>query len=229
MERYKGEYRIGSTRLRGWDYANPGYYFVTICVKNRETVFGKIENSRMILSPAGEIAQSEWLRTALIRKNVQLDVFQVMPDHFHCIILITHRMDGGNGCGCRNTVHYCRSTVHRGSTIVHRGSAIAQSFKFAQSNIKPQSNQEPPKILCPEQYIRMGFSSTYRNKFGPQKKNLSSIIGGYKSVTTVNIRKHDPQFQWQSLFDDRVIRTIGELNRIRQYIKNNPKNWKKRI
>jgi len=65
------------------------------------------------------------------------------------------------------------------------------------------------------------------NKFGPQSKNLASIIRGFKIGVTKFIHEHDVDFTWQPRFHDRIIRNEGELNRIRQYIKDNPNNWRK--
>ncbi|MCF6147846.1 MAG: hypothetical protein E3K37_04220 [Candidatus Kuenenia sp.] len=62
--------------------------------------------------------------------------------------------------------------------------------------------------------------------FGPQSKNLASIVRGYKTGvkkwTTIN----NFSFQWQSRFHERIIRNEPELNKIRKYIINNPLNWK---
>jgi REP element-mobilizing transposase RayT len=77
-----------SVRLRDYDYAQEGLYFVTVCVQNRECLFGKITDSKMILNEMGEIASNEWLKTAELRKNVQLHNFVVMPNHFHAIVEI---------------------------------------------------------------------------------------------------------------------------------------------
>lgn len=49
-ELYQEKYRIKSTRLPHWDYSNPGYYFVTTCVKNRECIFGGVVGDGMILN-----------------------------------------------------------------------------------------------------------------------------------------------------------------------------------
>ena len=68
----------------------------------------------------------------------------------------------------------------------------------------------------------------YKNKFGPQSKNLSSIIRGIKSVITVYSKKTIQEFSWQPRYFDHIIRTIPELNRIRKYIKENPQNWDKK-
>jgi len=35
-DKFKNKYRIETTRLNGWDYGKNGYYFVTICTKDRD-------------------------------------------------------------------------------------------------------------------------------------------------------------------------------------------------
>lgn len=75
-----------SIRLKGYDYSQPGMYFITVAVKNRKCVLGKIVNNEMILSELGKIVQSEWLNIPTRFTNVQLDEFIVMPNHFHGII-----------------------------------------------------------------------------------------------------------------------------------------------
>jgi putative transposase len=69
----------------------------------------------------------------------------------------------------------------------------------------------------------------YKNKFGPQSKNLSSIIRGIKSVITVYSKKTNQEFSWQPKYFDHIIRTKPELYRIRKYIKDNPQNWDKNV
>ena len=69
------------------------------------------------------------------------------------------------------------------------------------------------------------------NKLWPQKNNLSSIVWWLKSTITKQIKgyyinnKLDKTFWWQERFYDRIIRNKDELNKIRQYITDNPKNW----
>ena len=59
---FKNKYRIPSARLPGWDYTNPGGYFVTICTKDREQYFGSVKNGIMHLNAAGKIAFEYWSR-----------------------------------------------------------------------------------------------------------------------------------------------------------------------
>ncbi|MGB4957871.1 MAG: hypothetical protein WBO36_00260, partial [Saprospiraceae bacterium] len=77
-----------SIRLKGYDYAQAGLYFVTMCVQDKVCLFGHIENGEMILNEAGKIAHEEWQNTTQIRNNIALHDFIVMPNHFHAIIEI---------------------------------------------------------------------------------------------------------------------------------------------
>ena len=64
-----------------------------------------------------------------------------------------------------------------------------------------------------------------KNKFGPQSKNLGSIIRGFKGSVTTFARQNKILFDWQSLFHDHIIRNDNELFKIKRYIQNNVKNW----
>jgi len=44
-----------SLRLPGFDYSQEGAYFVTICVKGRQSLFGKIIDNEMDLNEFGKI------------------------------------------------------------------------------------------------------------------------------------------------------------------------------
>jgi REP element-mobilizing transposase RayT len=90
MTGYKNRFQKGSRRLQGYDYGSDGVYFITICTKVRHHFFGEIENGQMSLSLAGHIVQNEWLKTPDIRKtmDIRLDEYQIMPNHFHCIVII---------------------------------------------------------------------------------------------------------------------------------------------
>ncbi len=88
MTKFKDKYRIESTRLAGWDYSAPGWYFVTICTAWRALSLGEVVDGQMQLSPAGQIVAEEWLRTPQVRSDVALDEWVVMPNHVHGIIVI---------------------------------------------------------------------------------------------------------------------------------------------
>lgn len=84
-----------SIRLKGYDYSQAGLYFVTICCQDRICRFGKIENGEMILNPNGEIAHNEWIKLSERFPNMELDAFQIMPNHIHGIILLKNPVGAG--------------------------------------------------------------------------------------------------------------------------------------
>lgn len=65
----------------------------------------------------------------------------------------------------------------------------------------------------------------YHSHISPKSGDLSSIIRTYKGAVTRTVHRLGHEFQWQKSYHDHVIRA-GEEERIRQYILNNPKNWK---
>lgn len=88
MTLYKNKYRVESARLHEWDYSTPWWYYVTICTKDMKHWFGKVHGGKMILNSIGKIIHEEWKRTEEVRQNVELDYYQIMPNHFHGIIII---------------------------------------------------------------------------------------------------------------------------------------------
>ncbi|MCD6596332.1 MAG: transposase [Bacteroidales bacterium] len=83
-----------SIRLKGYDYSRPGTYFVTLCVHERKCLFGDIIDEKICLNEYGEIVQTEWLKSSEIRKEIELDVYQIMPNHFHGIVMIQNNDRG---------------------------------------------------------------------------------------------------------------------------------------
>ncbi len=85
MQKYRNRKSI---RLKRYDYSSPGYYFITICVKDRKRVLGKIKNGKIILFQIGKIANECWRSIPFHFKNVVLGYFIIMPDHIHGILII---------------------------------------------------------------------------------------------------------------------------------------------
>ena len=80
-----------SPRLQGYDYAQSGAYFVTICTHQRQNIFGDIINGTMVLSDLGQIASLRWESIPQHYPDLELDAFVIMPNHIHGIVCI---MDG---------------------------------------------------------------------------------------------------------------------------------------
>lgn len=111
MTLYQGK-RVESTRLPGWDYRTSGWYFVTICARNHACIFGTVENARVRLSASGRIANEEWRTLAAHYFDVTTDVFVVMPNHVHFILVL------------RGSHRYSRNIEVRFEPAVHRKSGM---------------------------------------------------------------------------------------------------------
>lgn len=83
-------YRKDTIRLKNWNYGWKGTYFITMVTKNRNCYFGWLVEDKVKLNALGKCLANEWLKTAEIRKpmNIKLGAFVVMPDHFHAIVSI---------------------------------------------------------------------------------------------------------------------------------------------
>jgi len=86
-ERKRGQRR--SIRWAGRDYAQAGWYFVTICTADRQNPLGRIEGAEMRLSQMGQVAEGCWQAIPDHFAGVALDAFIVMPNHVHGIIVIS--------------------------------------------------------------------------------------------------------------------------------------------
>lgn len=164
-----------SIRLKGYDYSRAGAYFVTICTHNKECLFGSVMDENMVLNDFGRMVDVEWLKTAEIRKNVVLDGYVIMPNHFHGIFLITEN---------------------------NSGKARLATTKYNVS-------------------IKMEFGK-------PKPGSLPVIVGSFKSAVTrqINLVRGTPGKEvWQRNYYEHIIRNPDELNRIREYIINNPLKW----
>lgn len=160
MPRDSRSHQRRSLRLQGYDYSQPGTYFVTMCVHKGECVLGEIFNGEVYLTDLGRVASEYWKFIPLHFPDVYIDTFVVMPNHVHAIINIS---------GCRGGV--------------------------------------TPPLLTP---------------------TLSQIIAYYKYQTTKQINQIRHQIGksfWQRSFYDHIVRNDEDLQRIRNYIVNNPLKW----
>nr|MBC7245035.1 transposase [Chloroflexota bacterium] len=220
---FQGKYRVPSARLKGWDYTSSGLYFVTICTKERIPFLGDIVNGEMHLSSIGEIVAEEWRKTEQIRPNVILDAWVIMPNHMHAIIGIT-----------AVTVE----TPQRDLVSVETPQRDLVSVETPQRDLvsveTPQrdlvSVETPQRDLVsvetPQRGVSTATTTTTTSVPRLPPNSLGSIIGQFKSVCTKRIWAmgwHD--FAWQARFYDHIIRHEVSLQRIRQYIVENPSQW----
>ena len=207
-------HRRRSIRLPGYDYSQPGAYFVTIVAQDRLCLFGEVADGVMRLNGAGRLVVEAWEWLATRYPYVELDVSVVMPNHLHGIIVLTDEgMEGVDGRG--------------GSGGGSRG-----------------GSRTAPTGRCDqrEHGVGGGVGAIGRDDHGSQtadtvsssigggkgRKTLGRLVGAFKTVSTkrINIVRGSPgEILWQRNYYERVIRNDRELNLIREYIEGNPAKW----
>lgn len=207
MKKFQNKYRIASARAPFWDYAWNAAYFVTLCTKNRLCWFGNVADGNMVLSPIGHIANSCWYEIPNHFPFVELGAHIIMPNHVHGIVIIDKPHDGNDAPNAPN--------VPQSPNVETQD--IASLQQAPPSNPSDASERpEPPKPSELDQP---------KNQFGPQSKNLASIVRGFKIGVTKNARQINPGFQWQPLYHDHIIRNDAAFQHISNYILNNPAKW----
>ncbi len=88
MTLFRSQYRVETARFADWDYRSGGWYFITLCTKDKECSLGSMAGGKIVLSPAGTIAEREISSIAKHHSNVWIDISVVMPNHVHAIIVI---------------------------------------------------------------------------------------------------------------------------------------------
>ncbi len=213
LNKFQSKYRIPSSRMQNWDYGWNGAYFVTICTDHRICFFGEIRNHEMNLSEIGEMARRYWLEIPKHFPFVILDAFVIMPNHVHGIVMIEKPYSG-----------------HCNDTIVNQNggkfkNVETQNFASLHSLTPPLLSLTPPLSSLTPPLSSSEPIKKSKNQFGPQSQNLGSIIRGYKTGVKKYSTMNNIEFAWQPRFHDHVIRYQDSLNRIRNYIINNPANW----
>ena len=201
MKKFRNKYRTESVRAKWWDYGRNGAYFITICTKNRECVFGEIENDGVRLLPLGVIANICWHEIPHHTKHVELGEFIVMPNHVHGIIMLNkpfndNHADDDPEISIPNSVE----TLH--ATSLRNGDATS----LRDGDLMPQQGKQMANI-------------------SPKSNSISTIIRSYKSAVTKHARRLGFHFNWQSRFHDHIIRDEKSFQNISNYIIQNPMRW----
>ena len=135
----------------------------------------------MLLNEFGELVKNEWQKTGIIRPNIVIDAFVVMPNHLHGIIIITDN-DNGHSRYSRDSR---RDTLQRVSTTITITITITDTNTITDTDTITDTEMGTETDMgTPEQFGK------------PTKYSIPTIARLFKSTTT------------------------------RQYIINNPKQWK---
>lgn len=230
-------------RLPGYDYSSPGWYFITVCTKNKELFLGDIIENQMVLSKVGGIAKIFWLEIPERFSNVLLDAWVIMPNHLHGILKIMDEDLNFNGnwmvnrTGVNKVGRETSNVVSENRSNIISGNALWRVPTILNSpaypSLYPNPNLETTKIFSATSNRTKDVTLDDKNDVStgihPLKKNsISSVINHFKGNVKRYCNKHGMEyFEWQSRFHDRIIRNEKALWTIRRYIQENPERWQK--
>ena len=193
-----------SIRLPIYDYASPGAYFITVCVRKGACMLGEVVDGDMRLNELGHLAHDFWMDVPARFPSVSLDAFTIMPNHLHAII-----------------------AIQTPSTVVGdaRRGEVSSPLPDTQDEEDARRRAEdarrgavPAPIEVPAPIAQSQI----------EKPTLGQIVGYYKYQTTkqINRLRDMPGVPfWQRNYWEHVVRNEESLNRIREYIENNPARW----
>ena len=242
-----------SIRVKGYDYAQPGAYFVTICAQDRECRFGTVADGVMHLNDAGRMVASVWDELPIFYPGVGIDAFVVMPNHIHGIIILhadpSHLVGAGPracpagpracppgpracpGRDGRNRDDNRDGDPIRGPRDGSRTADATGQAGGARSRPGPGQARGPAPTAVPGMGSDEGAAQAGNS--GPRTLSLGDVVHRFKTMTTKRYADGVklagwPPFPgrlWQRNYYEHIIRNDVALNRIRDYIEANPALW----
>ncbi len=200
-----------SIRLAGYDYSQPGGYFITIVAQGRACLFGEIVNHEMRCSPAGVIAGECWRAIPSHFPNVELGTFVVMPNHVHGIFLF-------------------HDDSRRGVVPTPLGDETSplQMPPSGQVVPTPLGDETSPLQMPPSRQV---VPMSQGDETSPLRRpTLGQVVAYYKyqSSKQINALSGCPGTRvWQRNYYEHIIRDEREHNLIHLYIESNIDNWSK--
>jgi putative transposase len=184
-----------SLRLPQYDYSQAGADFITLISYQRECVFGKIMNGKLVLSELGEIVREEWFASRMLRSEIQLyeDEFVIMPNHIHGIVWISE-VNADVGATGRSPLLHLPSHPS-GPASKSLGSFVA-GFKSVVTNRINQLNNTPGKKV----WMRNYHDRIIRNE--TELRNIREYISENPlkwELDRENQQLHLPRKYWQGL------------------------------
>ena len=169
-----------SNRLKGYDYSVDGYYFITICTKDKLHFFGDIKNDNMILNDCGRCVNDIWQQIPKFYTNIYLDEFIVMPNHIHGIVIIENK----------NTVRTEYYSVHAMKKNAPKNKNVGTEYHSVHNHNVLTIHNARPNISQIIKSFKVSCTKTIRKKyndynFGWHRSFYDHIIRDEKSLLEI--------------------------------------------
>jgi putative transposase len=213
---YNPDHHRQSIRLRDYDYASSGIYFVTICIQHDQDILSLVYEEQTEPTELGKIIQATW-DSLSSRFNMQTDAFVIMPDHIHGIIVI-NPPPATNPIAMQNVDPF-------GS---HRGAASSTPTQNTKNTIITPTNNPPTTTNQLPVGALLAAPNGTTNPNPIKHASLSQIVRAFKSISAIAINTllgRTAMAFWQRNYHERIVRNGPELQQIRAYIANNPTRW----
>ena len=185
-----------SIRLKGYDYALEGGYFITLVVQGRQCVLGKIDgDSEVSLSQPGGMIEY-WLGRLVTRfDTLVIDTYVIMPNHFHGIFMLVDDDRPRQSTGQRQP-----GQTHKETCFPSAPTADVLDSPTHASPVRPTLSTilQWFKSMTTNAY----FKGVHDQDWPPVNKRL-----------------------WQRNYYERIIHSDREWELIRDYIQRNPARW----
>ena len=225
-----------SIRLKGYDYSQAGLYFVTICVQNRQCLFGNIKDGILYLNDAGKMIEKWYFELENKFPDIKCREKIIMPNHFHCII---QNVGVGVGTNVGSDV---------GSDVGAVGSDVGADLRVCPNTTTNERSITDERIMgehvgspqrgspqrgSPQRDSPQRDSPQRSPERPPQGSPLHSVVQWFKTMTTNeyirNVKSNDwKRFNgklWQRNYWEHIIRNQKAYQNISEYIINNPSKW----
>ncbi|MBE6341755.1 MAG: hypothetical protein E7069_13675 [Bacteroidales bacterium] len=190
-----------------WHKYNGAEYFVTICTASREHYFGEVREGQTQLTVVGECLQQEIEKTKIIRcGDVEIPLYVIMPNHVHMIVII----------------HDCRDALNASALDTPTSDTSALDTSALDT---PAINADSDAYHETDARCDTDARGASLQRFGPQSGNLGAVVRGIKSAVTRFACENGIPFAWQPRYYDHIVRNQNDMNRIAEYIEQNPAKW----
>jgi len=187
-----------SIRLSGYDYAQHGAYFVTICTHDRQCLLGAVADGGMELNDLGRIVRDTWDALPLRFPTIQLDAFVVMPNHVHGIIIIV------------------------GAGPAPPNAADARAGPAPPNAADVRAGHPRPTAVGAGLALPTGAANS-----PPTLGDIIRAFKSLSAIACNRLLERAGVPFWQRNYYEHIVRDEDEMNRIREYIVGNPANWKR--